>query len=133
MADISSVDLNNAVGAILKEYGQDVTKIVDEEVEKIAKSAVKELRQGNGGFNDKVYSKSWKSKKENLFGGMFSKITVYNSKHYQLTHLLEKGHNVVAWGQSTGKRTRAFPHISVVNDRVTKELPEALLKRIGKL
>lgn len=133
MADIKSIDLVNEIGDILTQYGQEVSTIVDEEISKIARSAVKELKQGNGGFNDHVYSSSWKSKKERLFGGLYSKVTVYNAKHYQLTHLLEKGHRVVAWKKDLGKRTRAFPHISVVNDRVGRELPDAIIKRINKL
>lgn len=131
--DISSADLNKAIGEILEQYGADVTQIVDEEIDTIAKRAVKDLKKGEGGFKGNKYPKGWKSKKESLFGGLYSKVIIHNAKLPGLTHLLEKGHDIYSHGVNTGKRTREFHHISVVNDRVARELPNALLKRINKL
>lgn len=41
--------------------------------------------------------------------------SVYNKKHYQLTHLLEKGHQLRKGGRKVGN-VKAFEHIAPVNE-----------------
>ena len=52
--------------------------------------------------------------------------SVYNKKHYQLTHLLEKGHQT-----RKGGRTKAFEHIGPVNDAIGQIAVEQIQKGLG--
>jgi hypothetical protein len=101
----------------LEKYGQ----LIDEKVLEAAQDATKELaatlktvspkRKVNGG----AYAKDWRVKKQ------ARKYTVYNAKHYQLTHLLEKGH-----ATRNGGRTRAFPHIIPEGEQAIEKFLAAL-------
>jgi hypothetical protein len=108
---IEAQDLRKVVDDILDEYSEEVSEAVGTAVTKTANEAVKELKQGKGGFNNHVYSKGWTKKitKHRLY----SEATVYNKSHGHLTHLLEFGH-----AKRNGGRTRAFPHIAPINDKV---------------
>ena len=59
------------------------------------------------------YTKDWSYKRRGgEYGyGRSEVYSVYNQKHYRLTHLLEKGHV----GRD-GRRVKAFEHIAPVND-----------------
>ena len=50
-------------------------------------------------------------------------VKVYNESHYQLTHLLEKGHRIVTHdGRDTGKKTAPQPHFAPVNDQIPDKI-----------
>lgn len=70
------------------------------------------------------YNSGWKVKQDTGARGVFSMI-VHNSKHYQLTHLLENGHAL-----RNGDRSRAFPHIAPVAEEAEKELLDNIKKFI---
>lgn len=108
---IEAMDLQKTVNDILGDFAEDVSEAVGTAVTKTANEAVKELKQGKGGFNNRTYSKGWTKKitKHRLY----SEATVYNKTEGHLTHLLEFGHVT-----RDGGRTRAFPHIAPVNDEV---------------
>ena len=82
----------------------------------------------SGDYSDwsKEYNQGWtfrKKKSKTYKTGILS--TVWNEKHYRLTHLLEKGHAKV-----NGGRTRAFPHIAPVADKAEQQLVENIRKNI---
>lgn len=88
-----------------------------------ADEAVRELRNahpaGSGEYHSwNEYNKGWKkrtsSKKSKATG---IEAIVWNEKHYQLTHLLEKGHAL-----RNGGRSRAFPHIAPVEQKCEENL-----------
>lgn len=58
----------------------------------------------------------------------FSSI-IHNRKHYQLAHLLEKGHAIKSGGRTVGN-ARAFEHIAPVAERVEGELMDNIKKHI---
>lgn len=126
-ADISTLDQ-----AITKELdawkNEDLKRAFNTGVEEAAKVAEKRLKQG-GPYKKRTgkYSKDWTSGVRNTQNSAitgFKGYSVYNKKHYQLTHLLEKGHQ-----SRNGRRViPAFEHISPVNDAVG-ELAVANIKR----
>ena len=54
---------------------------------------------------------------------------LWNEKHYQLTHLLEKGHIIVK-GPRAGERTQTFQHIAPVEEKLEGDLMKNIRKRI---
>lgn len=109
VVNIKAADLEDAIKEKLELYEGNLTKIVNEKLEEVAQETAQELKKG-GSYEERTgkYSKDWGYKaKKNFIPGMLSEeYSVYNKKHYQLTHLLEKGHISRA-----GKRVKAFEHI----------------------
>lgn len=120
---IKPSDLYLTVNKILDEFGQAGRVAVIQSVEKVAKQAEEKLHSA-GDFGGTKYKKSWTSQVSR--GRTEVEATVYNAKHYQLTHLLEFGH-----AKQNGGRTREFPHIAPINDwaqeEVEKEIERCLL------
>jgi hypothetical protein len=112
------------INSILDDYRESVEETVRETVKDTAKKAVKELKGATVG-NAKKYQKGFTSKIEST--RYSTEAVIYNAKAPGLTHLLEKGH-----AKTNGGRTRAFPHISPVNDEVHKEFPEELERKLQK-
>ena len=52
--------------------------------------------------------------------------TVFNKKHYQLTHLLEYGHQ-----SRNGGRVRAFSHIAPVNEQIGDMIAGMIERKLG--
>lgn len=117
-------DFSNAINELLDEYGDEVSNAMESAIKETANEATQKLKH-EGTFNDitGAYRKNWKNKisKTNISVSA----VVYNDKHYRLTHLLEFGH-----AKQNGGRTKAFPHISNVNDWVGNELIEKLERKL---
>lgn len=114
--------LTKALMSELENYAGAVTENADEAVKLTAKEAVKELRNANpsgsgkyGSWSD--YNKGWTVKQNTVDKRYHSGATIHNKDHYQLTHLLEKGHAL-----AQGGRAKAFPHIAPVEERADEEL-----------
>lgn len=118
--DRSLVEINR----ILAQYTNDVNKDVDAVMKEGAQNASKTL-QRESPADEGDYAKSWSWKQEKKTGNY----VVYNKDHYRLTHLLENGHDIVAWGKKVG-HVKAHPHIKKVEDLtrqwVTSELEDRL-------
>lgn len=106
------------VGAAIVEMLQVYTAEVGEEIKKralkICKEAKNRLRQTapiNKHSRGPHYAKSWKVKVvyQNRYE---SRVTVYNSK-YQVSHLLENGHQLRQGGRLVG-HVEARPHVAPV-------------------
>lgn len=115
-------NFGDVLNDLLTRYGDEARNAIQEEVVDIAKEASKKLKSA-GSFNGKKYRKGWTSKVDN------KRVTIrafaYNKNHYQLTHLLEFGH-----AKQNGGRTRAFEHISPVNDWAQSELVKRIKERL---
>lgn len=125
-------NLEKEIVATLKEYAGATDEIVDKAVTETAKEAVNKLKKsnppGSGQYGSwSKYNKSWKVMQTKTDKRYNKKATVHNQKFYRLTHLLEKGHALVAGGRKQGD-TRAFEHIAPVADKAEDEL----MKRIKK-
>ena len=98
-------DLAKAVGAELEAYADEIAQTVKSSVEEVAQETVRDVKRRSP-VDRGDYRKSWTrtTVRETLHSIV---ISVYNRKHYRLTHLLENGHALV-----NGGRTKAQPHIA---------------------
>ena len=112
------MDLTREVNQILNTFADDVELAALRIEEEVAKEAIKKLNANSPvnpkshGKNGRHYAKDWyvdqKSKKHH------SHIIIAN-KQYQLTHLLENGHDIIRNGKKVG-HSPAFPHIKEVEE-----------------
>lgn len=120
------MDLTKEVNKILQEYADDVDQVVLKAEEDVAKEAVKKLKSTspkaryNGGHRH--YADDWKIDNRNK--KMYAHIIIHN-KQYQLTHLLEKGHDIVRGGKVVGHAS-AQPHIKAVEEWVKDEVEKRI-------
>ena len=99
----------------------------------VAEECVRQLKAVSWKTNTgKNYSKTWTLKKQNKWGGYIGGYTVHNSKNYQLTHLLENGHDVINSKGDTGKRAPAIKHIYPVYLWALGELEREIRQRFER-
>lgn len=120
----TSIDnLDKAFMEVLNQYKNACDENADEAVKFTAKEAAEELRHanppGSGEYRpwNKAYNKGWTVTQTKRDKREHKSATVHNKTHYQLTHLLEKGHATV-----DGGRTRKFPHIAPVAEKAEEKL-----------
>ena len=95
----------------------ELRRAVNESLEETAAAAAESLRRG-GPYRERTgtYTKDWthdqRSSRTSVITGL-NGYSVYNKKHYQLTHLLENGHQ-----SRKGGRVKAFSHIAPVNEQL---------------
>lgn len=118
---VTADELESVIGDYLTEYSQEIKDKVKKLTEEVSEEAIEELKstspKKSGKYGGK-YARAWKGKKEG------NKIIIHNTKG-QLTHLLERGHAL--W---QGGRTRAFPHIKPVEQKIIKKYEEGVKKAI---
>lgn len=132
----TSIDnLDEAIKAELENWGNEVVKrAANEAFEETAAVAAQSLRQG-GPYKEKTgrYTKDWtydqRSGRTSVITGL-NGYSVYNKKNYQLTHLLEKGHQLSRGGRAIGN-VRAFEHIAPVNDTLGDLAVEKIRKKVS--
>lgn len=112
-------DLSIAVSEILSKYSDVVGEALEQTIEKVAKEAKKGISAKAPGSGK--YAKSWKAR--NTGTRTAPEYTVYSDLP-GLPHLLEHGH-----AMRGGGRSRAFPHIAPVEDRI----PQMIEQEISKL
>lgn len=119
-------NFSSYLSALLDEYGDDVFHALVESTEEVTKESRNKLRTA-GNFRNKTgrYRRGWRAEISKTRGGCIG--TVYNATDYQLTHLLENGHDVKKRksGPVIG-HARSFPHISTVNDWAIEQFELAL-------
>ena len=122
MIKMPALDLKAEMMSILGTFSHQVDEALDEAMRTTAEEAAEKLKQvspkGKGKGKGK-YAKGWgftADKGRQVY-------TVHNKNHYQLTHLLEKGHDVVVNGVKVG-HAKAYPHIADVEAWVQEEAPK---------
>jgi hypothetical protein len=130
MAQKVSIDgMADAIISALKEY----SKISEEEMTQIArdvaKEGVKKLKATSPrGKSKDSYAKGWTVKYTRVGSNKFN-FTVYNKTKPGLTHLLEKGHQIV---QGKGGRAKAYPHIAKVEQWCNSEFEKRIKRRLSE-
>lgn len=120
-------DLSAEVAKILDGYSQDVREAVDRVVADTGKQAKKDI-QAPSPQKTGSYRKGWRVKKEGGALGQVPSATVYNATDYQLTHLLEHGHQ-----KAGGGRVKGIPHIAPVEEKLQSSFTQALQKAIEEV
>ena len=93
---------------ILDKYGRDAKQAIDASAKETADMCVQQLKNTSPKRKG-AYARSWTVKEERH--GDVTDYIVHNSKHYQLTHLLENGH-VIRNKKGTYGRTHPIKHIA---------------------
>lgn len=127
--------LTKEIEKALTEFVGVTEEACDKGVRETAKDAVQALRdahpigsegQPSGKYGPwDEYNKSWKVMQTKTDKRYHRKATIHNENHYQLTHLLEKGHALAGGG-----RAQAFPHIAPVAERCETDLLQNIKKYI---
>ncbi len=101
----------------LEDFSKEATKAANDSFRETAEEAAGMLKKG-GPYQERTgkYTKDWTADQRGSRASAVSGLkgySVYNKKHYQLTHLLEHGHQ-----SRNGGRVKEFTHIAPVNDQV---------------
>ena len=121
MADTGSVEIQ--MKKLLDQVDKEVQKAMDVGMKQVAKEAVSKLKSSSPRKTGK-YARGWTTKQIDKNG-----IVIHNSKHYQLTHLLENGH-VIRNKKGTYGRTSGIKHIQPVEQWASEELPRRIMEKI---
>ena len=128
--NIKPADFRHTMNALLKEYGDEVIEIAVSVADGTAKEARNKLRANSAGaFKNRTgrYRRGWRA---NLIRKNTSVLAqVYNATDYQLTHLLENGHDIVRGGVVAG-HAKAYPHIADVNNWAITAFESELYRRL---
>ena len=120
--------LASEVNRILEEYVDATDEVVKAAADKVAKEAVRELRESpDTPRRTGDYARGWTQKVTANRGRLYNR-TVYNAKHYRLTHLLEYGHAL-----RQGGRARAYPHIAPVEAKAVADFERLVTGGIEKI
>lgn len=113
---VAEFDLTAKITAALQEYDDQVAEAVDAAADDCAKRLKKDLQNSSPSATG-AYAKSWTHRTNKEFSKGSKVYTIYNKNHYQLTHLLEKGH---------GGPAPAHPHVHI--EPAEKKWTEEFLK-----
>lgn len=128
------VEITGLTDAIQNEFNKwtntELKNAENESFKETAQESAKMLKQG-GPYQERTgkYTKDWTSGPRESRTSVITGITgysVYNKKNYQLTHLLEFGHQ-----SRNGGRTKAFSHISAVNEQVADIAVNKIRQKLG--
>ena len=113
---VKMTDLSKEVIGALQNMPIACDNAIEKTGKDVAIEARNELRSTSPkkkyGAHKGEYARSWEVKRTKK-----GKYVVYN-KQYQLTHLLENGHQKYLWGRATGEWTKKISHIKPVEEWV---------------
>ena len=124
MATIKADQLAQEIVKILDDYRDTTIDKMKESVDKAAKQAVNELKTSSPKRTG-AYAKDWAAKKDRKANKWAYGKVVYNKKHYRLTHLLEKGHDVKHKGRVVG-HADPIKHIADAEEKAINTLVEGI-------
>lgn len=121
--------LADAISNILTEYSEEVNAATKRAVETVAEECRKDISNNATVFHGSKYAKSWR-KKLSYGSAKESRYTVYSTK-YQLTHLLEYGHEKWLWGHYTGEFVNGKAHIRPAELRAEENLVQTIKRNLS--
>ena len=119
--------LDQAIREQLETYNADISREVNKNLKEVADKTAETLKKG-GSYKERAgkYTPDWSVTARNTASAIQGdEYSVHNRKHYQLTHLLEKGHVT-----RNGKRTRAYQHILPAEQAAQELAVEAIKKAV---
>ena len=127
VANIKPEQLDEAIRGQLETYSAEITKNINENLKEVADTTAETLKKG-GAYKERTgkYTPDWSvTARKAVSTTQGEQYSGHNRKHYQLTHLLEKGHVT-----RNGKRTRAFEHILPAEQAAEELAVEAVEKAV---
>lgn len=127
VAKVKPEQLDEAIRGQLETYNAEITKNINENLKEVAETTAETLKKG-GAYKERTgkYTPDWSvTARKAVSVTQGEQYSVHNRKHYQLTHLLEKGHVT-----RNGKRTRAFEHILPAEQAAEELAVEAVEKAV---
>lgn len=123
---ITPDQLASVVGQVLQTFNHSVETLTDQAALEVGREGAALLRAGSPRRSGK-YARTWTYKKTKK-----GTVYIHNSRNYQLTHLLEKGHKTAyrTGKYGTKRQTRAIPHISTVETVVQEEFETRIIRAI---
>lgn len=117
--------LGTEVQKILFTFEHGFKTAVDDAGDVVSTEAVKKLKASSPKGHRGKYKKGWKKDKKGA-----STYTVHNTE-YQLTHLLEDGHEIIRAGKVVG-HSPAIKHIAPVEEYVQEEFLKEIERQVKK-
>lgn len=129
MATIQAAQLTETIMETLNDFKGATLDGVRNAANIAANEALHELHNAHPAGSEKygswdAYNRDW-AVKDTTKKPTSVTVTVYNRKHYRLTHLLEKGHAL-----RQGGRTKAFEHIAPAEAQAEKTFMEKVRQSI---
>lgn len=127
VVNIKPEQLDETIRGQLETYSAEITKNINENLKEVADTTAETLKKG-GAYKERTgkYTPDWSvTARKAVSTTQGERYSVHNRKHYQLTHLLEKGHVT-----RNGKRTRAFEHILPAEQAAEELAVEAVEKAV---
>ncbi|WP_277255857.1 HK97 gp10 family phage protein [Negativibacillus massiliensis] len=124
MAKVQIDDLSSEITKAMKEYSSEVNQKVKQEIKKVTREAVNDLKEKSPKRTGE-YASGWASKVE-FENSENIRTRVYNRKKPSLTHLLENGH-----AKKNGGRVEGIPHIKPVEEETAEKLENRVKVRLS--
>jgi hypothetical protein len=118
-------DLSALIADELAQYSKDTTEEVKKICEDVSAEMTENIKRDSPRDKGK-YAKGWKVRTEYEDVNNI-RLRTYNATDYQLTHLLEHGHDKQNGGRVDGK-----PHIKPNEEKAKKELVKRIEKAVQK-
>ena len=116
---IGTDSLGSELAALLTQYGEYTTEAVKEAIDTTAEELVAALKRdspADGVARKPKYREHWEAE-EMYEDNLQKRVTVHNTKAYQLTHLLENGH-----AKANGGRVAPRVHIQPNEEKAVQDL-----------
>ena len=122
MAKTNSLEID--MSEILDEVSRNCKDVYETDSLEVAKETVQKLKNTSP-RKAGDYAKGWKVSKKRAKG--LTTLIVHNATNYQLTHLLENGHDIVNKKGRYGV-SRPIKHIGPAEEWASEELPRKIME-----